>query len=65
MTRDEMIEFRQLVFDVKDLRNRILWHNEERKELMKEKKELLKRINAVEKKYDGSTEKKGKREKVR
>ena len=60
MTKEEMTEFRQLQWDVKDLRRRIDWHNEERKELVREKKELLKRINALEKKYDRGTKKKSK-----
>ena len=60
MTKEEMTEFRQLQWDVKDLRRRIDWHNEERKELVREKKELLKRINALEKKYDRGTKKKNK-----
>ena len=60
MTKDELTEFRQLQWDVKDLKQRIEWHNEERKELVREKKELLKRINALEKKYDRGTNKKRK-----
>ena len=60
MTKDELTEFRQLQWDVKDLKQRIEWHNEERKELVREKKELLKRINALEKKYDRGTKKKNK-----
>ena len=60
MTKDELTEFRQLQWDVKDLRRRIDWHNEERKELVKERKEMLKRINALEKKYDRGTKKKNK-----
>ena len=60
MTKEEMTEFRQLQWDVKDLKQRIEWHNEERKELVREKKELLKRINALEKKYDRGTKKKSK-----
>ena len=60
MTKEEMTEFRQLQWDVKDLRRRIDWHNEERKELVKERKEMLKRINALEKKYDRGTKKKSK-----
>lgn len=60
MTKDELTEFRQLQWDVKDLKQRIEWHNEERKELVREKKELLKRINALEKKYDRGTKKKSK-----
>lgn len=60
MTKDELTEFRQLQWDVKDLKQRIDWHNEERKELVREKKELLKRINALEKKYDRGTKKKSK-----
>ena len=60
MTKDELTEFRQLQWDVKDLKQRIEWHNEERKELVKEKKALLKRINALEKKYDRGTKKKNK-----
>ena len=60
MTKDELTEFRQLQWDVKDLKQRIEWHNEERKELVKERKEMLKRINALEKKYDRGTKKKSK-----
>ena len=60
MTKDELTEFRQLQWDVKDLKQRIEWHNEERKELIRERKEMLKRINALEKKYDRGTKKKSK-----
>ena len=60
MTRDEQIEFNRLKWDVEDLRKRIEWHNEERKELMKEKRDLLKRIKELEKKYDRSAKKSNK-----
>ena len=60
MTKEELTEFRRLQWDVQDLKKRIDWHNEERKELMQEKKQLLKRIRETEKKYDGSPKKKNK-----